>query len=153
MKVVVVFAVAAVLVAGGSATSDAQDEHGREFAENAMQAYLAMWSRDQDVNAESVARFYAPHVVYYGKPMTRAQVLADKRAFIKHWPVRHYAQAPGTFSGRCDSNRTRCTVSAIMTWQRVDNANRTSKGRARINLEFVPVDGTRKIARESAQML
>lgn len=152
MRIAFAFTVAVTLMTLPSA-ADATDDGGRAFAEHAMQAYLAMWSRDRDVNAKAVARFYAPHVVYYGKPMSREQVLADKRTYIRQWPTRDYKALPGTFTGKCEPGLDRCTITAVMTWRRVDRNERVSIGRARISLDFVPVDGTRKIARESARLL
>lgn len=144
---------AAVLLTTVAFAARGEDDGGRVFAENAMQAYLAMWSRDEDVNEKSVARFYAPHVVYYGKPMSRAQILADKLTYIRQWPTRAYSALPGTFTGKCEPGLDRCTITAVMTWRRVDRNERVSTGRARLSLEFVPIDGTRKIARESALLL
>lgn len=146
MRRVRLLGLAMILLAAPSALQ-AQDD-GRGFAEDSMQAYLAMW--DEDVSATSVERFYAPHVVYYGKQMTRAQVLADKLAFVRSWPVRRSKAVPGSFVGRCNADRSRCEIMSVMTWQRVGRDHRVSNGRARIRLTFVPVGAARKIAEESA---
>lgn len=121
--------------------------------ESAIQAYLALWSHNADVTAAAVDRFYAPSVLYYGKHLTRAQVLADKQAYIKAWPVRHYSEVPGTIQAHCNGDRSRCRVSVIMAWRRVSRHARVSVGRARIAFDFVPVAGGRRIARESARDL
>ena len=122
-------------------------------AERAIQAYLAMWGSGGRFDAQSVARFYAPQVVYYGKHFSRAQVLADKRRYARAWPVRHYAEVPGSFSGHCNAARTLCKVGVTMRWRRVGDAGKVSTGRARLGFDFVPVEGGRKIARESATIL
>lgn len=137
-------------------TSSGQAQMGggsQADAERALQSYLAMWSSNAGVTAGAVQRFYAPSVVYYGKRFSRAAVLADKRNYIRAWPVRSYREVPGTFSARCNGDRSLCHVSADMTWRRVSRHSDVSTGRARIAFDFVPVEGGRKIARESARVL
>jgi hypothetical protein len=121
--------------------------------ETAIQSYLAMWSRDSDINAASVDRFYAPEVDYYGKHLSRAAVLADKLRYIRAWPQRRYTEVPGSIQARCNPDRSRCRVSIVMAWRRVGRSANVSVGRARMTFDFVPVEGSRKIARESAHIL
>ena len=131
---------------------EGRDAASRADAERAVQAYFAMWSSDDGVNAASVKRFYAPDVTYYGKRMTRAQVLADKRAYIRAWPVRSYREVPGTFAARCNGDLSLCHVTTDMAWRRTSRTGAVSTGRATIAFDFVPADGGRKIARESAHL-
>lgn len=145
----------AILMVSLSAPARAQiaDNAPKADAERAVQAYLAMWSSDKDINAASVTRFYAPRVIYYGKAYSRTQVLDDKKAYIRQWPIRRYTEVPGSFTGHCNPGRTLCKVNADMTWRRVSRSHQVSIGRARLSFDFVPVEGNRKIARESAQIL
>ncbi len=122
-------------------------------AEQAIRAYLAQWSSDGHFDAGAVARFYAPLVVYYGKTFSREQVLRDKQSYVRQWPIRHYAEVPGSLSASCDPSRTICRVSVLMRWRRVSIARRVSTGQARMAFDFVPVEGSRKIARESARIV
>ena len=145
-----ILAVVATLVGGGAACAQAGPGPGDE---GAIQAYLAMWSRNADVTSAAVDRFYAPSVVYYGKRFSRAEVLADKLRYIKAWPVRHYAEVPGSIRASCNQDRSRCHVSVVMTWRRRGRTAAVSVGRARIAFDFVPAEGGRKIARESARDL
>ena len=135
------------------AAAQTVDGASKADAERAVQGYLAVWSSEGSLDAGAVSRFYAPSVVYYGKSFTRAQVLADKEAYAKNWPVRIYREVPGTFAARCNADRSRCTVNADMTWRRVSRAKAVSTGRARLTFEFVAVEGGRKIAREAARIL
>ena len=149
--------IGALLLAGPSAAygqmGGSDDGGTKADAEQALQAYLAMWSSNDDITAAAVDRFYAPQVIYYGKPFTRARVLADKQAYIRAWPVRAYHEVPGTFRAECNGDRSLCHVSADMAWRRVSRRNVVSAGRARIGFDFVPADGARKISRESAKLL
>lgn len=143
-----------ILLATLLACSPALAQSGPEPGdEGAIQAYLGMWSHNADVTAAAVDRFYAPTVVYYGKRFSRAQVLADKLRYIRAWPVRHYSEVPGSIEAHCNPDRSRCRVSVIMAWRRLGRDARASTGRARIAFDFVPSDGGRKIARESARNL
>ena len=142
--------ITAFLLACGPAVAQTGPVPGDE---SAIQAYLAMWSRNSEVTAAAVDRFYAPSVVYYGKRLSRTQVLADKLHYIKAWPVRRYSEVPGSIEAHCNADRSRCRVSVIMAWHRVGRAQEISVGRARVAFDFVPADGGRKIARESAHNL
>ncbi len=133
------------------ARANAADDGTKADAERAIQAYFAMWSRDAGVTRDAVDRFYAPRALYYGHPFSRAQILADKLAYIRRWPQRSYVEVPGSLSARCNADRSLCTVSVDMAWRRT--GTRIASGRAHIVFDFVPVDGGRKIARESARLL
>ena len=122
-------------------------------AERALQAYLAVWSSEERFKPATVTRFYAPHVVYYGKSFSRAQVLGDKEAYLRQWPIRHYRVVPGSFTATCDPAKTLCKVTADMVWHRVSRTGQVSDGRARLTFDFIPVEGGRKIAREAAHLL
>ena len=121
-------------------------------AEHAIQAYLALWAHDRDINPTSIERFYAPRAVYYGHAYSRAQILADKQAYIRRWPQRAYREIPGTLSAHCNADRSHCIVGVVMAWRRVGAAG-LSTGEARLTFDFVPSEGARKIARESARVL
>lgn len=135
------------------ATAQLADGGSKADAERAVQNYLALWSSKGNFDAAVVNRFYAPRVVYYGKAFTRAQVLADKRVYARQWPVRAYHEVPGSLTAHCNGNRSVCQVRVQMAWRRVGRDDTVSTGRARMLFEFVPADGSRKIARESAVIL
>ena len=119
--------------------------------EQAVQAYLSqLWSSNGHFDQKTISRFYAPRVIYYGKSMTRAQVFADKVAYVKNWPVRTYREVPGSFAAECAEDRSICEVKIDMTWRRISTSRKVSVGRATIRFVFVAVDGGQKIARESA---
>ena len=131
----------------------AQDVDGgtKAEAEQAIQAYLVIWSQNADVTQAAVKRFYAPRALYYGHSLSRAQIFADKLAYIRRWPQRSYRELPGSLTTHCNGDRSLCRVSVDMAWQR--SGVRTVSGRAHMTFDFVPADGARKIARESARIL
>ena len=142
---------AALLVLSAGSSAGAQDAGGTQAdAEHMLQDYLAIWSDDARITSDTVSRYYAPLVTYYGHSFSRAQVLADKQAFVRSYPRRSYREVPGTFVGSCSGDRSLCRVTAVVEWRRTDRHGAISAGRARLAFDFVPVDGGRKIAREGA---
>lgn len=148
-----VLAALAVFTSGAHAQDFGGGGGTKAEAEQAVQAYLALWSRNSGINEASVERFYAPNVVYYGKSMSREAVLADKQAYIRQWPSRDYREVPDSLTATCNADRSLCKVSADMTWRRVSRGSDVSTGRARLTFDFVPAEGRRKIAKESARIL
>ena len=117
-----------------------------------MDAYLAIWARNDAIDPATVARLYARRVVYYGHPMSAAAVYRDKLAFATTWPVRRYAAVPGTVANDCgDAATMTCRVSAVMRWSRADRAGRGSSGTNTVRLDLAREDGTLKIVRESGE--
>lgn len=123
-----------------------------DWAERQVQAYVDVWSTDAGVTAEAVERFYAPRAVYYGKSMSRAQILADKRRYVRAWPERRYAMVPGTVRVRCDAPREICRATGTMEWSRRSAAGRRVAGASRMSFTLTRSSGG-KIVRESAVTL
>lgn len=75
--------------------------------------YHAYWSQG-GTNVEGLAQYYAPMVTFYGGPMTRERVMAEKRKFSARWPVRHYTVDQQRIFAQCDSSG--CAVSGVVAW-------------------------------------
>ena len=144
---------AALLILPAAAHAQLAPDGSAFDAEHAFQGYLSFWSRDADINGDAVARFYAPRVVYYGKNWSRGDVLADKAAYIRHWPQRDYREVPGSLNASCNPGRTLCRITADMAWRRAAPGHPAVAGRSRLTFEFVKSEGAFKIARESARTL
>ncbi len=114
-----------------------------------MDEYLSIWARNDAINPSTVARLYAAHVDYYGRPMSAGAVYRDKLAFVRRWPVRSYAAVPGTVVNDCDDASPRCRVTAVMRWSRADGAGRGGSGTNTVRLDLARENGTLKIVRES----
>jgi hypothetical protein len=135
----------------GALAQEASGPLTTEMAQRRLQAYVNTWSSNEDINPSSVDHYYADRVIYYGKPMSRQQILRDKLNYISVWPERHYRIVPGTVSAACDRGHTLCRVSGIMAWDRRSRTGRTSIGSARLTLILSKGSGGR-IARESASL-
>jgi hypothetical protein len=101
--------------------------------------------------AAGMARIYGQRVIYYGKPMSQAEVLRDKLRYIAVWPDRHYRIVLGTASAACGPDGTACQVSGTEQWNRRSRTGKVSIGRARLVL--VLSANRHKVIRESAVIL
>jgi hypothetical protein len=135
----------------GAALAQEQRPAGQQDAARKLDLYVQVWAQDAGVNASSVREFYAPRVVYYGKSMSREQVLRDKLNYIAAWPVRDYTIRPGSAATRCTAQGL-CEARAILAWDRTSRAGKRSSGASRLTLVFSQREGG-KIVRESATPL
>ena len=121
-------------------------------ADAAMEQFFATWDNDARVTMATVDSLYASRVVYYGENLTAAQVYANKQAFIRRWPDRHYAVVPGTVAKSCDPTKARCRVDATLAYRAVNPAQgRAARGRTRVTLDLVRDAGQYKIVREAGR--
>lgn len=120
-----------------------------ERATGLLEEYVRIWEDDARVNAATVARFYAPRVNYYGKRLSRQQVLADKLRYVSAYPRRSYAIVPGTARTSCDDARSRCTVRGRLVVGLTDARGRTSRRSADLRLVMTG-DGGGQIIEERA---
>ena len=97
--------------APSSAASVAQ-EHATAFAFS----YLAQWSAPNDLALAAMSRSYAETVDFYGKPISRAALLAQKRAYMLRWPIRSYVPRPGSVAADCDAGGNVCKVTGLVEW-------------------------------------
>ena len=139
------------LFANPAFAQTAQSAGGGPAAERLFQGYLALWSKDADINAAAIARFYAPSVSYYGRHFDRDQLLAEKRAFIRNWPVRRYEEVPGSMVARCEPGRMVCHTLVDVRWQRISRHGRTDAGTSKMAFTFAMIGKDLKITKESAR--
>lgn len=114
-------------------------EEPRDFVGN-YSIYLAAWSDPNPQALQQIDRLYADTVNFYGKKISRAALMEEKRTFAERWPVRNYSARPSTFQTRCDSNH--CAVSATIDWSADSPARgKTAKGEAWYELTFDKASG------------
>ncbi len=121
----------------------------REQAAKLLEDYVQIWEDDARVNAATVAHFYAPQVNYYGKHMSRQQVLADKMRYVRAYPGRSYAITPGTANTSCDDQRTACVARAELVVRLTDTRGRSTQRITRLRLVMSQTAGG-KIIEERA---
>ncbi len=101
--------------------------------------YLATVSGSSDTMVGAATQYYATRVRFYGRPITTAALVAEKRSFVQRWPERRYE--PRAMRAACDAET--CTIRALVDF-RTANPGRgaVSSGEAELVLE-VGFAGTR----------
>ena len=102
-------------------------------------SYLATVSGPDDTMVAAATRYYASRVRFYGRPVTTAGLVAEKRSFVQRWPERRYE--PRAMRAACDAET--CTIRTLVDF-RTANPGRgaVSSGEAELILE-VGFAGTR----------
>ncbi len=118
--------------------------------EQRLRDYVRVWEADERVGPNAMNAYYADRVIYYGKAMSRREVLADKLRFIRAYPERSYDIAPDTLRTRCTP--ARCEARAVLLWKRTNARGRTEQGASALTLVFSAANQGR-IVRESATTL
>lgn len=78
-----------------------------------MARYHNAWSNPNSEALGFMDRAYADTITFYGKSVTKIDVLADKRKFADRWPRRAYSVRFGSERASCGSA---CTVSGVVDW-------------------------------------
>jgi hypothetical protein len=124
--------------AAGAAPAAASSERAAAARELTAR-YLATVSGPDDTMVGAASSFYGTRVRFYGRPITTAGLVAEKRSFVQRWPERRYA--PRAIRSACDTQT--CTIRTIVDF-RTANPGRgaVSSGEAELVLE-VGFAGTR----------
>lgn len=72
------------------------------------------WSLPNEQALPRISGYYAAYVDFYGKTMTYAQVIEEKKTFAFRWPVRTYQVEPGTV--RVDCTQQGCVIDSVISW-------------------------------------
>lgn len=74
---------------------------------------------------------YADQVVYFGKQMNRADIVAQLTKFVGRWPTRSYVVRPDTLRVQCDRSLSACQISGMIDFSAKSTArNQWSRGTA-----------------------
>jgi hypothetical protein len=122
--------------------------------ETGLNDILARWSRGASISAADVDTIYAPVADYYGRRLTRAQILAEKRSVAARWPGRIYRLLPGSAQAVCNAAASLCQTTAIVDWSARDQrAGRTSAGAATIRLRFQRMGARMLVTSETGRVV
>jgi len=67
-----------------------------------------------DEASATLNNFYADTVLYYGKEMSRKQVITQVQRFLARWPIRQYKPKEGTVKIDCDEGALTCAVTGAV---------------------------------------
>jgi hypothetical protein len=87
-------------------------------------------------NIDDTSNRYADAVTYYGKRMSKAEVIADNMRLWQRWPTRNYAIRPDSLTASCYVIRRgttwmNCDVKGVFDWE-ARNSTKRSIGTASI---------------------
>ena len=150
MRAAKAFMIAALVSGAAAPPLAAQGALDRGEAEQKLRAYVRVWEADERVGPRAMREYYADRVIYYGKRMSRSEVLADKQRFIQTYPRRRYDIAPDTLRTECEAGR--CVARAVLLWRRARADGASQSGASMLTLVFSAAAGGR-IVQESARTL
>ena len=94
---------------------------------------------------------YSEQVIYFGKTLPKANVVADKKAFLQRWPVRNYSLIADSLRVACDIQTT-CTSEGKVEWS-ATNARASSQGTAAFLYGWSLEGGVWKIRSETSKVI
>lgn len=114
--------------------------------------YNDFWSRDNGEALPKISVLFAKSVSFYGREMSRSDVMIEKSKFAKRWPIRSYTVDSSTLSSSCIS--ATCNVTAVVQWSaKSDERQAQSEGRARLSIEVLFEGDSFKIISEDGEVL
>ena len=112
-------------------------------------AVISKWSGTNPDGLVGFDALYAAEIDYFGKRLTRAAVLADKRRFAKRWPERIYKVQ----SSYAECNASECLVDGSVEWETRSPARKAmASGIAGFSYVLMPLGETFVIKRESGNV-
>jgi hypothetical protein len=98
--------------------------------------YLDFWSSPNALTLEVMPRFYAERVDFHGRSMSTEAVVAEKRRFVRRWPVRSYTARIDTLRASCAPAAQTCTVKGRFDFTAISpERGRRSQGAADLELQ------------------
>jgi clan AA aspartic protease (TIGR02281 family) len=125
----------ASVTTAGISTEAAVSPEVETSARNAVRRFFAAWSDPSDRDGETMRRFYAPVVNFYGKQISRDEIMQEKLRFARRWPTRSYIPEPDSLQVSCSASAPVCTVVGTVDWS-ASGGSRSSSGSARFSLSY-----------------
>jgi hypothetical protein len=118
------------------------------------------WSKPNAADLAWLDPLYADEVNFYGKSISRAEVLAEKRLFTERWPERNYKIQANSMTAVCDESRpgitqsAECIVTGTVEWATRSLArNAADGGLSGFTYVLQPSGGTFIIKGESGSVI
>jgi len=124
----------AELTARGEPSTPGQSSAALQLHQRARE-FIRAWYQtisgpDEDITP-ILNRIYSDTVRYFGKEMSRQDVITEQQRFLARWPVRHYIPKDGTVMINCDANALVCSATGVIQFDARSTArNRRSSGEA-----------------------
>lgn len=65
---------------------------------------------------KAIGGFYSDQVLYFGRQLSRAEVVDQLTKFIARWPVRSYVVQPDSMKVQCNVNSSECHIDGLVNF-------------------------------------
>jgi hypothetical protein len=116
--------------------------------------YLNYWSAPNVLTLDATPHFFAPKVLFHGRPMSARALAREKRRFTQRWPHRNYVPRLGTMQTTCKASGKACTVRTAFDFTAASPTRGSqSEGRAVLELGMNFVEGRPVIVSETSRVI
>ncbi|ACA16993.1 conserved hypothetical protein [Methylobacterium sp. 4-46] len=123
-------------------------------AQDLTQDYFATLSQPNRVSLGTQTRFYADRVVFHGRPMTLAAVIAEKQRFFARWPERRYRARPDSMRTACNAGIATCQVDSMVDFMAINpERGARSQGTVAVRMAVSFAGGRPVIVAETSRVL
>lgn len=84
---------------------------------NFVRQHFAAISNDETTALSWIQIHYATAVAYYNKNMNDAEIMEDKKSYLKRWPIRKFTINPYDVYTECDQNGYICRVTGTIDFE------------------------------------
>jgi hypothetical protein len=129
----------------------------RRRSEEFITGLYSTTSGPADAASAALNNYYADTVLYYGKEMSREQVITQVQRFVARWPDRDYRPREESVKIDCDEGTLTCTITGVVQFDAqssVRNERSTGEATFEYHLRF-PASGQEmpKITAEGGAVL
>lgn len=116
---------------------------------DALDEFFRTWSLPNDRALSRTRSLLAPYMFYFGKWLSRTEVMKEKIEFAERWPVRRYSVQRDSISIDCNSP-TNCIAAGIVDWSAHSPTRKaTSTGSASFEITFSRLEPPLIVSEES----
>lgn len=125
--------------------SDSQMRDWAVASQRLARDYLASISGPNGTTLAAAPGFYGSQVVFHGRSMSVASLMAEKRRFVQRWPDRRYRPRPDSLRTACNAGLAVCQVRATVDFSAF-SPDRGVRSQGTVDLELaVSLAGVRPV--------
>jgi hypothetical protein len=118
---------------------------------NEVYDFMNATNRPNDTSLDYLQGKYREQVNYFGKMRSKADVLKDKSAFFRKWPIRNYSIQSSSVAVTCEKS-SECKAEGIVDWN-VSNNTLNSVGSASFSMLWALEENNWKISSETSRTI
>jgi hypothetical protein len=135
---------------GATLIQPSREQAARQLAVD----YLVLWSAPAALTLKVMPLFYGGRVDFHGRSMSAEALVAEKRRFVRRWPVRSYTARIDTLRASCAPAAQTCTVKGQFDFTAISpERDRRSQGAADLELQVSFAGERPKIIAETSRII